>query len=49
MMDIPKKKVAAVSLTLVALLLTGCASANSSTPITPAPDKPTFLYFYTEG
>ena len=48
-MDFPKKKVAAVGLTLVALLVTGCASATSSTSITPAPDKPTFLYFYTEG
>ena len=43
------RKVAVASLVVVALLLSGCDSAASSAPITPAPDKPTFLYFYTDG
>jgi PBP1b-binding outer membrane lipoprotein LpoB len=48
-MKMAKKNVAAASLALVALLLSGCASATSSAQITTAPDKPTFLYFYTDG
>jgi PBP1b-binding outer membrane lipoprotein LpoB len=48
-MNKTRKKVAVASLVVVALLLSGCASASSSAPITPAPDKPTFLYFFTDG
>ncbi len=29
--------------------LTGCGEGQSESPITPAPDSPTFLYFYTDG
>jgi hypothetical protein len=30
-------------------LLTACGAGPSGSPITPAPDSPTFLYFYTDG
>ncbi|MCZ6529902.1 MAG: hypothetical protein O6949_06165 [Chloroflexi bacterium] len=43
------RKVAVASLVVVALLLSGCGSAASSTQIAPASDKPTFLYFFTDG
>ena len=48
-MDRTRRKVAVASLVLVALLLSGCASATSSNAIAPASDKPTFLYFFTDG
>lgn len=38
----------AVILTLGAALA-GCGEGQTDSPITPAPDSPTFLYFYTDG
>ena len=35
-------------LSFIALLVSAC-SENGSSPIAPAPDGPTFLYFYTEN
>ena len=29
--------------------LAGCGEGQAPSPITPAPDSPTFLYFYTDG
>ena len=37
-----------VSLGLFSLLLGACG-AQSAPPLTPAPDRPTFLYFYTDN
>jgi uncharacterized protein YcfL len=33
---------------LISLLLSACGSSQAS-PITPAPESLTFLFFYTEG
>ena len=38
----------AVILTLGAALA-GCGEGQSASPITPSPNSPTFLYFYTDG
>ncbi|NIS81052.1 MAG: hypothetical protein GTO14_12780 [Anaerolineales bacterium] len=38
----------AIAFTL-GLLVTGCGASQPRSPIAPAPDKPTFLYFYTDG
>jgi hypothetical protein len=27
----------------------GCGAGQAPSPITPAPDSPTFIYFYTDG
>ena len=32
----------------ISLLLAACTGSAES-PITPAPDQPTFLFFYTDG
>ncbi len=32
----------------LSLLLAACEGGTAA-PITPAPDRPTFLFFYTEG
>lgn len=37
-----------IPLALLAVSLTACGSRAES-PITPAPDRPTFLFFYTDG
>ncbi|MEE8121021.1 MAG: hypothetical protein V3T55_05800 [Anaerolineales bacterium] len=31
------------------LMVTGCGTEQTSSPVTPSPDKPTFLYFFTDG
>ncbi len=44
------KKTVLYSLTAVitlGLMVTGCGTEQTSFPVTPSPDKPTFLYFYT--
>jgi hypothetical protein len=33
----------------VGALVAGCGDSASGSPITPAPDSPTFIYFYTDG
>ena len=33
----------------LAILLAGCGADQAQSPITPAADTPTFLYFYTDG
>ena len=36
-----------VVLMISSLLISACTSRDA--PVTPAPDRPTFLYFYTEN
>lgn len=46
------KKTVIYSVTAVitlGLMVTGCATDQTRPPVTPSPDKPTFLYFYTNG
>jgi hypothetical protein len=46
------KKPAVLSVALAIALgafAAGCEAAASGSPITPAPDRPTFLFFYTDG
>ncbi|MHA2427679.1 MAG: hypothetical protein ACXADB_06625 [Candidatus Hermodarchaeia archaeon] len=42
-------RIALISIALLVVAISGCASSGGDSPITPAPDRPTFLYFYTEG
>jgi hypothetical protein len=45
-----KSVLATLSIALsLGLIVTGCASSSPEVPITPSPDKSTFIYFYTEG
>jgi hypothetical protein len=34
---------------ILSLIASGCAVEQTSSPVTPSPDKPTFVYFYTDG
>jgi hypothetical protein len=34
---------------LAGLVLSGCSSGESSSPVVPAADRPTFLFFFTDG
>lgn len=38
-----------IGVALLALVISSCGVKPTDSPITPAPDRPTFLYFYTEG
>ena len=38
-----------IGIALLALAISGCGAKTDASPVTPAPDRPTFLYFYTEG
>jgi hypothetical protein len=39
----------ATLLVVLLLSLSSCANSQAVSPITPALDRPTFLYFYTDG
>jgi hypothetical protein len=46
------KKIVFYSVTAVialGLMVTGCGTEQTSFPVTPFPDKPTFVYFFTDG
>lgn len=38
-----------IGVALLALVIFSCGVKPADSPFTPAPDGPTFLYFYTEG
>jgi hypothetical protein len=39
----------ATAITTLGLMASGCAAEQRGSPVTPSPDKPTFVYFYTDG
>jgi hypothetical protein len=43
------KKYSLIGLLILTSVISGCGEQSSNSPVTPAPDRPTFLYFYTEG
>jgi hypothetical protein len=43
------KQITVVSVAFLALVIAGCGVTGGESPITPFPDGPTFLYFYTDG
>jgi hypothetical protein len=43
------KKFSLIGLLILTSLISACGQQTSDSPVTPAPDRPTFLYFFTDG
>lgn len=43
------KKNALLGVVLLTIMISSCSTSTGDSPITPASDRPTFLYFYTDG